>query len=90
MFVNFGKAEAAAAMKMLKEMRAAGIAAEMYPDAAKMKKQMGYADALSIPFVALVGETEAAEGKLNLKNMATGEQVMLTPSEAVDFVNKNL
>lgn len=88
MFVNFGGKEAAAAMGMLKELRASGIAAEIYPDAAKMKKQMGYADALAIPFVALVGETEAAEGKLNLKNMATGEQQLLTPAEAVALINK--
>lgn len=87
MFVNFGGKEAAAAMGMLKELRSAGIAAEIYPDAAKMKKQMGYADALSIPFVALVGETEAAEGKLNLKDMATGEQRLLTPAEAVALIN---
>ncbi|MDE6039479.1 MAG: histidine--tRNA ligase, partial [Paramuribaculum sp.] len=64
MFTNFGPAEAAAAMKMLKEMRAAGIRAEIYPDAAKMKKQMGRADALHIPFVAIVGESEVAENKL--------------------------
>ncbi len=88
MFANFGGKEAAAAMGMLKELRAAGIAAEIYPDAAKMKKQMGYADALAIPFVALVGETEAAEGKLNLKNMATGEQQLLTLAEAVALINK--
>ncbi len=87
MFVNFGGKEAAAAMKMLKEMRAAGVAAEIYPDPAKMKKQMGYADALAIPYVALVGETEAAEGKLNLKDMATGEQRLLTPAEAVAVIN---
>ncbi len=89
MFANFGGGEAVAAMRMLKEMRAAGISAEIYPDTAKMKKQMGYADALSIPFVALVGESEAAEGKLNLKNMATGEQVLLTPAEAVELINHN-
>lgn len=87
MFVNFGGKESAAAMKMLKEMRAAGVAAEIYPDQAKMKKQMGYADALAIPYVALVGETEAAEGKLNLKDMATGEQRLLTPAEAVAVIN---
>ncbi len=89
MFANFGGGEAVAAMRMLKEMRAAGISAEIYPDTAKMKKQMGYADALSIPFVALVGESEAAEGKLNLKNMATGEQVLLTSAEAVELINHN-
>ena len=88
MFTNFGPAEAAAAMKMLKEMRAAGIRAEIYPDAAKMKKQMGRADALHIPFVAIVGESEVAENKLTLKNMATGNQQLLSVSEAIAEVLK--
>lgn len=88
MFVNFGKAETAAAMKMLKQMREARIRGEIYPDCSKMKKQMGRADALSIPFVAIVGETEMAEGKLTLKNMATGEQQLLTPAEAIEVIEK--
>ena len=88
MFTNFGPAEAAAAMKMLKEVRAAGIRAEIYPDAAKMKKQMGRADALHIPFVAIVGESEVAENKLTLKNMATGNQQLLSVSEAIAEVLK--
>ena len=83
MFVNFGPAEAAASMKMLKALREAGISGEIYPDSAKMKKQMGRADALGIPFVAIVGETEMAQGKMTLKNMHTGEQSLLTPSEAI-------
>ena len=83
MFVNFGPAEAAASMKMLKALREAGISGEIYPDSAKMKKQMGRADALGIPFVAIVGETEMAQGKMTLKNMHTGEQSFLTPSEAI-------
>ena len=88
MFTNFGPTEAAAAMKMLKEMRAAGIRAEIYPDAAKMKKQMGRADALHIPFVAIVGESEVAENKLTLKNMATGNQRLLSVSEAIAEILK--
>ena len=88
MFTNFGPAEAAASMKMLKEMRAAGIRAEIYPDAAKMKKQMGRADALHIPFVAIVGESEVAENKLTLKNMATGNQRLLSVSEAIAEILK--
>ena len=88
MFTNFGPAEAAAAMKMLKEMRAAGIRAEIYPDAAKMKKQMGRADALHIPFVAIVGESEVAENKLTLKNMTTGNQQLLSVSEAIAEILK--
>ena len=86
MFVNFGAAEAAASLKMIKELRAAGIACEIYPDAAKMKKQMAYANATAVPFVAMVGETEMAEGKMALKNMATGEQVTVTPAEAAAMI----
>ena len=55
-------------------LRAQGVAAEVYPDTAKMKKQMGYADALRIPYVAIIGEEELAESSVTLKNMATGEQ----------------
>lgn len=83
LFTNFGPAEAAGAMKMLKQFRESGISAEIYPDASKMKKQMGYADSRQIPFVAIVGESELAEGKLTLKNMVTGEQQLLTPDEAI-------
>ena len=84
MFTNFGAAEAAASMKIIKELRAAGIPAEIYPDAAKMKKQMAYANAMAIPYVAMVGESEMASGQLALKCMATGEQQLLTPAEAVE------
>ncbi len=86
MFTNFGAAEAAASMKMLKELRAAGIAGEIYPDAAKMKKQMGYADSRKIPFVAIVGEEEMKQGRLTLKNMVSGEQQLLTPQEAIKAI----
>lgn len=88
MFVNFGVAEAGASMKMLKELRNAGIAAEIYPDAAKMKKQMGYADALAIPFVAIVGETEMTQNKMMLKNMVTGEQSLVSVEEAIEIIKK--
>lgn len=87
MFVNFGPAEAAASMKYLKTMRKAGIRGEIYPDAAKMKKQMGRADALAIPFVGIVGESEVDAGKLTLKNMITGEQQLLTVEEAIEVIN---
>lgn len=86
MFVNFGPAEAAASMKMMKQMRAAGVACEIYPDAAKMKKQMTYANGAGVPFVAMVGESEMQQGKMALKCMATGEQSLLTPAEAVEAV----
>ncbi len=86
MFTNFGSAEATVAMMMLKQLRQAGISAEIYPDNAKMKKQMGYADALAIPFVAIVGETEMAENKMMLKNMSTGEQTLLSVEEAINHL----
>ena len=69
---------------MLAKVRAAGIRAELFPDAAKMKKQMGYADAKKIPFVAIVGENEMAENKINLKNMLTGEQTLVTIEELIE------
>ena len=72
LFVNFGEAEAAYVLPVLAKVRAAGIRAEIYPDSAKMKKQMSYANAKAIPFVAIVGENEMNEGKVMLKNMATG------------------
>ena len=86
MFVNFGAAESAASLKMMKELRAAGVACEIYPDEAKMKKQMTYANAMGVPYVAMVGESEMAEGRMALKNMATGEQLTLTPAEAAATV----
>lgn len=86
MFVNFGAAEAAASMAMLKEMRAAGISADIYPDAAKMKKQMTRANALGARFTAIVGEEELAEDTLTLKEMATGEQTRCTVTEAISRI----
>ena len=86
MFTNFGTAEAAASLKMAKQLRATGISAEVYPESSKMKKQMGYADALNVPFVAIVGETELAENKLMLKEMATGNQQLLTIEQAIDYL----
>lgn len=82
LFANFGDAEAAASLRLAKELRAAGTAAEVYPDTVKMKKQMGYADASKIPFVAIIGEMELAEGKVNLKNMTTGEQTLVDADAA--------
>jgi histidyl-tRNA synthetase len=58
----------------------------VYPDKAKMKKQMSYANAQNVPFVAIVGESELAEGKLMLKNMVSGEQKLVTPDELVNIV----
>lgn len=86
LFVNFGEVEAAYCLPVLAKVRAAGIRAEIYPDCAKMKKQMGYANDKQIPFVAIVGENEMKEGKLTLKNMTTGEQCLVTPDELLAAV----
>ena len=86
LFLNMGGAEAAKAMSVVKEMRLAGIATEVYPDCCKMKKQMTYADALKIPYVAIIGESELAEGKLTLKNMLTGEQQLVTAEQAIEIL----
>lgn len=83
MFVNFGEAESAAALKIMKQMREAGISCEIYPEASKMKKQMGRADALNIPYVAIIGETELADSTVTLKDMATGTQQSLSIPEAI-------
>lgn len=83
LFVNFGSKEERYCLPLLKELRAAGINAEIYPEAAKMKKQMGYADKKGIPFVALVGENEMQKGVVSLKNMTTGEQTNVTVEELV-------
>ncbi|MDO4993513.1 MAG: histidine--tRNA ligase [Bacteroidales bacterium] len=83
LFVNFGECEADYCLKALAAVRRAGIRAEIYPDAAKMKKQMSYANAKQIPFVALVGETEMAAQKITLKNMETGEQQLVTVDELI-------
>lgn len=87
LFVNFGEAEAAYVLPVLAQVRAAGIRAEIYPDAAKMKKQMSYANAKIVPFVAIVGENEMKEGKVMLKNMTSGEQSLVTPDELVAAIN---
>lgn len=84
LFVNFGEAEATFCRQALLKVRNAGIRAEIYPDSAKMKKQMSYANAKQIPYVAIVGETELAEQIINLKNMLTGEQQLLTVDELVN------
>ena len=83
LFVNFGEAEANFCLKVLQQVRAAGISAEIYPDCVKMKKQMAYANAKQIPYVALVGEAEMASDQITLKNMDTGEQKLLSIHELI-------
>ena len=87
LFINFGEQETAYCLPIIYNVRARGIRAEIFPDSAKMKKQMAYANAKQIPFVALAGENEIKEGKLTLKNMSTGEQQMLTPEEVIEKLN---
>lgn len=88
LFVNFGEREVEACMEYAARLRAEGIRTEIYPEAAKMKKQMGYADDKKIPFVALVGEDEIASGKITVKNMATGEQRQLLPDEIISLLKE--
>jgi len=84
LFVNFGEKEEAFCLPVLKTLRNAGINSEIYPEAAKMKKQMTYADKKSIPYVALVGENEINNNVVSLKNMLTGEQESVAISSLVD------
>ena len=84
LFVNFGEKEVEYLLPLLTEIRGAGIRTELYPETAKMKKQMGYADTKKIPFVAIVGETEMAAGQINLKNMITGQQTMVSLQELIE------
>ena len=88
LFVNFGKQEERYCLPLLKQLREAGINAEIYPEAAKMKKQMTYADKKEIPFVALIGENEMQEGIISLKNMLSGEQHNVTMEELVERLKR--
>ena len=88
LFINFGAAETAYCLPLLRRCREAGIRTEIYPDSVKMKKQMAYANAKHVAFVALAGEQEIAEGKLTLKNMSTGEQTLVTPEQLLAAVSK--
>jgi len=87
LFINFGEQETAYCLPVAARARQAGIRTEVYPDAVKMKKQMNYANAKQIPYVALAGDNEIKEGKITLKNMATGEQQLLTPDELIQAVS---
>ncbi|MDE6810785.1 MAG: histidine--tRNA ligase [Muribaculaceae bacterium] len=78
LFINFGAQESARALHIISRLRKKGISAQLYPDPVKMKKQMVFANAENIPYVALIGETELNEGTVTLKNMSTGEQSTLT------------
>jgi histidyl-tRNA synthetase len=83
LFINFGEKETAYCLPIVAKVRQAGIRAEIFPDSTKMKKQMSYANAKQIPFVVLAGDNEIAEGKVTLKNMETGEQILVSPDELI-------
>lgn len=88
LFINFGEKEIAYCMPLAQAARKAGIRTEVYADNAKMKKQMNYANALGVAYVALVGENEMNEGKVTLKNMTTGEQNLVSLEEMVNMIKK--
>ena len=86
LFVNFGEKEAQYSLSIIADLRKAGIRAEIYPDSTKMKKQMSYANAKEIPFVAIIGETEMQEGKVTIKNMTTGEQQLVDKDDIIGLL----
>ena len=85
LFINFGEKETTYCLPFVAKARAAGICTEIYPDSSKMKKQMSYANAKQVPYVALAGENEMVEGKLTLKNMLTGDQQLVTIEELINI-----
>jgi histidyl-tRNA synthetase len=87
LFVNFGEKEETYCLPVLSQLRKAGVNAEIYPDGAKMKKQMTYANRKEIPFVILAGESEMAAKKFTLKNMETGEQQLLSSEELINILS---
>ena len=84
MLANFGEASREFCLKIVHRLRSQNISSLYYPDEVKMKKQFAYADDLKIPYVIIIGEEEMANGKLSLKNMATGVQEMLTITALID------
>lgn len=89
LFINFGLREAKQCIAYARKLRTEGISAEVYPDSVKMKKQMSYANAHDVPYVALVGENEIKEGKLMLKDMVSGNQQLVSIEEVVELLNKS-
>jgi len=88
LFVNFGEEEAAYLLPVVSQLRREGVCCELYPEAAKMKKQMSYADSNRIPYVAIVGENEMAENKISLKNMQSGEQKLVDVKTLIQIVSE--
>ena len=89
LFVNFGATEEAYCLPVLAEIRKSGINAEIFPDSAKMQKQMTYANKKAIPFVVLAGESEIQAEKFTLKNMTTGEQTSVSSEELINILLEN-
>ena len=90
LFTNFGSKEEMFCLQILSKLRAAGISAELYPEADKMKKQMNYANRKNVKFVALVGESEIAEGMVSLKKMDTGEQTKIKIGDLVSYLSSQV
>ena len=86
MFVNFGEKEAMHSLRIIADLRKAGISAELFPSSDKMKKQMGYANNKAIPYVAIIGEQEMNDGTIAVKDMATGEQKTMTACELKEML----
>lgn len=86
MFVNLGEKEALQSVRLIQELRSRGIAAELYPDVAKMQKQMKHANALAIPFVAIIGDRELADGTVTVRNMTDGTQRTVSVNDIADIV----
>jgi histidyl-tRNA synthetase len=87
LFVSFGDKELKFSLSWLKEIRRAGVNAEIYPEPTKLKKQLGYADDKGIPYVAIVGETEMNANRVMLKNMQSGDQNLMSLEELLDLLN---
>ena len=87
LFVNLGVAEAMASLRAVKSLRSAGISAELYPDSAKMKKQMEYANRRAIPYVAIIGSNELEQGVVTLKNMNSGEQTTVAVTSLAEAID---
>lgn len=89
LFINFGDKETNYVLPFVAKARQANIRTEIFPDAAKMKKQMAYANAKHIPFVVLAGDNEIEQGKVTLKNMNTGEQILVSPDDLIEKVTSS-
>lgn len=88
LFANFGELETKYSLPLIARLRTQGISVELYPDAAKMKKQLSYANSRRIRYVAMVGESEMAEGKIKIKDMESGEQLDLDEAQVISLVAK--